>query len=937
MKILELVTKKFRPLGPFLYLKCRPVAQSTKIVSRHICQAKHLDILNDQCKPVTYFLSRSYCSHTSGNLQKISDMLDALNLEQIESKECRNIIFNLLEVCVNAEDRTFEGKDSFFVIYFIFHKRQSLNFLDFQKHQKHTLELTKFQKFLETLPDHLETMSVEDMVDIFGGLAMLGIPKTNFVITQLLLKILNPEVQLGLSEIAKLLLIFQDNFHFSHIIKFTFLYPTLKSCLTNLSSYDRDDLKYLSYLMEKSMIDTYPELLNIYMKIISEVFKDKQFKKDADCLSDALKGLSVFFFQGKGDQKKAHSPQLVEAYINLMEMFVPVIDQLSFKHLSQVVGKMRVDGSLNVLDQKRPELCRILDEKLRTNFEELMVSDMPVREKMKYMARLTRADFKLPNKSGINRTFLSMIPNADEHLLLSIVYLWKHEHLFENSSLKPLFLSAKTRLLELLHEKQHVINPDKPPSNFHINPFYPYINTIEALQRAVMRRRFHFMADFQLKNPMDFFVEFKPYLAMCLQSGQACNNDVFSRVCEVAIPIFGNEISQDTMKRIEDIIFSKKGVKNAQRILRGSLYIPSGNNISLTIELNIKTAINEEIYSGSEIVDLISAGMEGKGLLKSKIQLTRFFARKLETLKGIEKSLLPVVTYNMDAILSEKMANRVLKYYVKHFNSLTLGQKPGSILLTLLRAFFTLSRLPEHTEELREISKHMLDTYLGNGLSASNSYQMLHYLCHFGIYFDEHLQEVFSSAWFDKLFDVISNLPSYAKTSTFYFTLHHVLGGDEYFKTGVPIEYELLIDFEYFVDSNKMPVNYEEAKKMDLTKSDIKKCAVYCGRPRNRELMAKDKDAVSVDSAQKILHLRTLGYQVAFIHKPDWMSLITDSDRYIYMRSTLGISKPPDTTSDTKDLKDGGHHDTAQSPYLEVVTALDIEYGNTTLLLLCSL
>lgn len=929
MYIIQLAIKRNRPVWSFLSSKCHYLATSTKFVSRHVScvfQAKHSDIWNNN--HFKFNLSRSYGSHLPIDFKTASsDTLETLDEHQIESSDCKNKILGLVSSYYNLNEQIVENKDLFMILYDEYKiSLKSDDFKNLRKYQEQVINSDDFQKFLETVPSHLETMSVGDVVDVLGGLILLGIPNTNLLIAQCVYKLLEPEVVLGFSEIAKLYRIFNENFKSIYILQYSLLVPALKSLLMNFSFCKREDLISLSQIMSLEILfwlENNPEIVDTYLSIISDALNKADLHQDVYSLSVILNGVYGCFMH-YSKMKKQFSHHAVQIYTSLMDMLEPHIEQMTFRQFSYTFSNIFRSGAQNLLLKMRPEMSKNVITQSKQKMEKLLNSDLPFREKLRFLEEVNISDLFLDDELEFQNELLDFIPNADELTLLSLVEILRNYFqtfiINDQSILPQLVTSAKARLLELLHTR--FSNDDNVgSSSFRYFPYYPYLLIIKSLRKMVSKP--------------DFLVDFQPYVAEWIESGYVCDNQSFIKMCDVAIPVLDLTISENIYKRIENILLSEKGLNNADRILNATLFPIKNKRVIKTIEMALITAIERQKISSKELVQIITVKASGREHAAVP-KFTKFISEKIEAIENIEESIICVLA-NKASFLSENMTNRMLKYYSDHFNSIFLFHREESIFLTLLRSFDGLSRLPKHMKELEQLSKYIFDTYFGKEMSALVASESLFILCNFGIYLDEHIQTFFSDDYLETFYKFLRemntkkmparlknfvllnqhivlhrpdlNIPwlsedflgvfsglnaSYLdpemKASMSYIEqpLKRVLSGHAYYKRRVRVELGLLVDYEYFVDSNNQPVHYSEALMMDPSETDIRKCALLCGRYKRYEYLANDVDALSVYSANRILSLRALGYEVVFVPVGEWEKLHPE-ERFDYLRDKMRI------------------------------------------------
>lgn len=237
---------------------------------------------------------------------------------------------------------------------------------------------------------------------------------------------------------------------------------------------------------------------------------------------------------------------------------------------------------------------------------------------------------------------------------------------------------------------------------------------------------------------------------ICICLILACNNEVFSRLCEIGIPILGAETPENVFERIFKTISlmddsPKIYTKHAFRILNG---LWSTENMT-DMYRNVESALLKMNLSAADLLGFIRNKFDRKVNSQFRINL----AKKLDSLENIEECLLSDLQLN--TFMTESVANRVLKYYAEHFDSLNIFFSPELVLLILKNVFEKISRPPIHMEELEVLSKRIMDTHLDKGMNVLSSYQIILFLCQLGIYFDEHIKTVFSIDYVEKLYFTI--------------------------------------------------------------------------------------------------------------------------------------------------------------------------------------
>lgn len=237
---------------------------------------------------------------------------------------------------------------------------------------------------------------------------------------------------------------------------------------------------------------------------------------------------------------------------------------------------------------------------------------------------------------------------------------------------------------------------------------------------------------------------------ICICLILACDNEVFSRLCQIGIPILGAETPKNVFERIFKTISlmddsPKIYIKNAFLILIG---LWNTNNMKVMCR-KVESAILEMNLSAADLLGLIGKKVDRKATRQFRIKI----AKKLESLENIEECLLCDVHVN--TYMTESVANRVLKYYAEHFDSLNIFNSPEFVLVLLKIVFETISRPPIHMEELEVLSKRIMNTHPDKGMNVLFSYQIILFLCQLGIYFDEHIKMVFSIDYIEKLYFAI--------------------------------------------------------------------------------------------------------------------------------------------------------------------------------------
>lgn len=510
MSMLQLVTKQFQPLCSLFSLRCGHLSVGAKIVSRHLYIAKSLDIENDKRVPVVYKyeLSRSVSSQASAKLKIIPGILE---IQHMEPERCKRVIFHLVSSCLNLEEQTGHNDDPFMILYGEYKKSEKFNHLKcLQQNQERVLKTESFQVFLEWLQIHFDNIGVEDLIDIFGGLLLLGVPETDSLMTQLFCKFWGPDVEFGFSEIAKLAAIFDGNFNFNsrHILQFGFVAPAMISVLGTLSSYDRNDLIYLSRLMNQPCIKVYPEIMDAYFRLVSDAIKKTDFYDDMDDVLTIINGICDCF-KHEFVLKHKLSPNSEAIYGKIVTRLGLLDHQLSGRQVSSILPNIcyaywkTCTGSLKQLHHDFFKNFRVFPTEMQTQI--LMNADLFDGICSVFDQQGIMGSIKLDNN------YLSeIIKHADELTLLNVsqVLVFDKNKEFTGST-GHLKTKVKARLLALLHARFSDTR-NAGATNFQKLPYYPYFDILNILQNTKFPSR---------DRLLEFMVDFKPYLVEWLESG----------------------------------------------------------------------------------------------------------------------------------------------------------------------------------------------------------------------------------------------------------------------------------------------------------------------------------------------------------------------------------------------------------------------------------
>lgn len=510
MSMLQLVTKQFQPLCPLFSLRCGHLSLGAKIVSRHLYIAKSLDVWNDKRVPVVYKYEqlRSVSSRVSAKLKTIPGILE---IQHMEPKECKRVIFHLISACLSLEEQTGHNDDQFMILYGEYKKSEKFNHLKcLQKNQEEVLKMESFQVFLEWLPIHFDNMGVEDLIDIFGGLLLLGVPETDLLMTRLFCKFWGPDVELGISEIAKLAAIFDGNFNSRHILQFGFVAPAMISVLGTLSSYDRNDLIYLSRLMNQPCIKVYPEIMDTYFRLVSDAIKKTDFYDEVDGVLTIINGICDCF-KHEFVLKHKLSPDSEAIYGEIVTRLGKLDHQLSERQVTSIL----------------PNICyaylktctgSFSNSKLHYDFfKNFRVFPTEMQTQILMNADLFDGICSVFDQQGImgsikfdNNYLSEIIKRADELTLLNVcqvlVFVENKEFTGFTYNLKT---KVKVRLLDLLHARFSNTR-NAGATNFQKIPYYPYFEILDILQNTKFPSK---------DRCVGFMVDFKPYLVEWLESG----------------------------------------------------------------------------------------------------------------------------------------------------------------------------------------------------------------------------------------------------------------------------------------------------------------------------------------------------------------------------------------------------------------------------------
>ncbi|KAJ8311581.1 hypothetical protein KUTeg_010936 [Tegillarca granosa] len=916
MSIFCHISKHLRPFCQFIRLKCHRLAPCVQIFTRDVCHAKHLGIPNDRHLQFQYYLSRSYCSQPLRNFKIVADTLNTLSAEQIESSECKNIVLGLVSFYFDLEEGVLQKKDQFMVLleeYKISEK--SNDFENLQQYQKHISKFDGFQKLLKVLPSHIESMRLKDVVDVFGGLLLLGVAQNSTAVSQCIYRLLNPNFELGLLEIAKLSAIFHGNFQINsrHILQYTLLAPALKSLLVNFSSCDRNDLIYLSYLMEQPWIEIYPEVMNRYLEIISDALENNNLHQDVDCMLSLLNGVCECIWH-QNVLCKQSSPHLLGMFRKLMEFLDPCFENLTYEQVSTIFSNMnnifssRYKMAILKVYPDAEKTFLTLQTQLENQYKFLLHLNLPIRERFRHKV----FEQLLSTDNGNEMPFHDMIPQADELTLQSIVHRMNAVVITDK-----MIFSVMNQLLKLLRLRSK--GTGHGATNNQKYPYYTYISILADLQKYKQPKIFE-----------PFTHSFKPYLSNWLESGYACDIDTYSQLCEVAIPLFGR-IRKEMIQKIRNILLSLdvSQFQYAGRFFQGALKtVPSNTLLIKIFEKALATNISQMKHGGVELI--------GHPIMERVPELNTCLVMALEKLENGEEYFLRTLVQN-GRFITEKMANRILENYADNFNTKYKVYQPDCILLHLLLTFNRISRLPKNLSKLEELANCALNTHLNleNDMQLLRHYQILNHLCHFGIYLDEHIRKAFSSDFLKKFYEALEgkkekfialNLASLVlmnrhivlhrkdlnipwkceqdmktlsscslkekielglinrmplRARKFYYKLKH--DGAEHIKVNFLVDYGIHVHLELCVDSQNMPVDSQVAKK-----DGFQKRAVVFGILPQDSAVVNDKTAISASSAQQILDLRALGYEVLYV---PYSELIKSFDKSDGMTKSLTSNK----------------------------------------------
>ncbi|KAJ8305584.1 hypothetical protein KUTeg_016129 [Tegillarca granosa] len=268
------ITQQFGSRQVLTSFKFRHLATSLN----HVCGRLHQK--NDDTKnvlPSKYIWSRNYKSQTFKEFNEGFDMLEKLIVQEKESADYKKNIINLLSFYYNFENKIGQNEVDTSILIMDLYQRQVLRRSnDFiPKIGKHLAQSEDFKKLLETLPNHIENISIADQLDNYIGLLLLGVQETDSSMNHLFCNFYKTDSELGLSEVAKMAAIFRHKTRSDIPIK-TIVLPKFKYLLKEQSIHNQGDCKNISLILQNG------EDLDFESKVEAS----KQMLSDADQFKD---------------------------------------------------------------------------------------------------------------------------------------------------------------------------------------------------------------------------------------------------------------------------------------------------------------------------------------------------------------------------------------------------------------------------------------------------------------------------------------------------------------------------------------------------------------------------------------------------------------------------------------------------------------------------
>lgn len=928
MYSLRFITQQFGSRQVLTSFKFRHLATSLN----HVCGRLHQK--NDDTKnvlPSKYIWSRNYKSQTFKEFNEGFDMLEKLIVQEKESADYKKNIINLLSFYYNFENKIGQNEVDTSILIMDLYQRQVLRRSnDFiPKIGKHLAQSEDFKKLLETLPNHIENISIADQLDNYIGLLLLGVQETDSSMNHLFCNFYKTDSELGLSEVAKMAAIFRHKTRSDIPIK-TIVLPKFKYLLKEQSIHNQGDCKNISLILQNG------EDLDFESKVEAS----KQMLSDADQFKDidlVLQMLNAVFSCGVLKWDNYKNKREIDPLFYLLKKYLiwlePHVKNLTSSQISDFFTEFK-KYSVSWLALNNPKIFKSFSTRISICSEEVLSGDLTFEEKMNYLHTLQSFYFKRIGKTTKKeQTIFPLICQSLPESNLKTLY-------------HTCFIFAALRSMD-------------------VGPTY-YINSVIKICTAQLLRVLHSEPAFFVEmdgvhildcleylfnpksGPNPMLLEFAPYIAWLLRSGHVCHTRTFFKACKFSIPLLGHIMPLEAKQRIWDFVLSV----NASRT-HHLAYVIEGALLAFVIN-------KKAIGYADKVIRQVSNGLLLQKLntgalsviifnLKHLPILTPYVSESTSSFTDLKKTIANQIVIDDNNLhvfmghavlpfVSEKNANIILKKNCKKYNANLYVQKSSlNMLLSFLFMFYKMSRYPKDKQMLEEFSQKVLSKNFPT-LSLDLCFLYLLLLCYLDIYLDQYLLKIFSEEYLAKIDQYLESLDKFWKKEMLVLfaalnkevVLHRkhlnipwisdhildvdilnsfgvnkklclketvplsevevylksLLGGSAFLKSKVKGKYGVDIDFELYLNSTNEPMVSEMVKRVDHSKKDVEKVAVHISRETVNEYLADDPEEVSMYNSVIIKDLKALGYRVELVQGHKWYAL-SNEERYDFLKEKI--------------------------------------------------
>lgn len=876
-------------------------------VCRHLHQGQHFSVLGTQNVVHSKDAwSRRYTSQISIKYKVVLDRVKNLNVPQVESTDCKRNVLDFVSFYYNHENqtgqKTVDTSMSIMDLYQIHIIRRFNGFIP--QIQEHLTKSDSFKKLLETLPDHIENISITDQIDIYMGLELLGVSDTNLTMSLLFCNFYK-EDSIGMLELAKINAIFSCKsisvFHMKSVIM-----PKFRYLLKNNSICNHEDCKALALMLQNGY---HLNDFSSYIVACNQMFKYADQFNDIDLTLKILRAVFSCGIRFKFYDALQEHQYLFSSLGKLLYWLQLQIETLTSSQIVDFLSEFQT-SSVKWINLNYPKIWQCVCKRANICIKEILSGNLMLEEKVNYLylmsAMTARATGFFPEQEEIMYMMNKTIPGANLktiYQLCSLTYTLNKVACGPRAPLNQYTLNLAKKLL-------HIIN-SQPTYFFEIDG----VKMLECLKNLL-----HTRLSFN-----EALLDFDTYLLWLLESGHACPRQNFFNICRCSIPILGYKMPifvKDEIKRLisesyggsdwnyiievlkgidSTTIFSKRNFKYFEDILRLITIKLQHERLDATTVFLLVHKINFLMYNNLNINHFRKAVADQ--IIIEKFPLWEQMLKKR------------VASY-----ISETNANKLLEIVFKrHMSGNPVRGDSVEVFSLLIHMFYEMSRRPKKKYLLEKLSRDVYDNNFDNSHNSMFMIVFLHVLCCLGIYLDPYIQKVFSKNYLEKLnAQLAKELPhkQMAFMSRFaglnkkvvlhrqelnipwicgdtlndvhpYFTLKlhptvsyanvelhlNILLGYSFVMPNVKAQYGIYIDFELYLDSTNEPVVYEMAKKMENSKSDIQKIAVNISRRTLKEYLAEDPEEISMFNANMIKDLNAVGYKAVLIQGHEWHPL----------------------------------------------------------------